>query len=84
MDGSFSKSRSGSIEMLPGWLGSVLSGTLVGNPMYTSTANGRPLLQKEASDENNPKTSVTQDYLEKDLLPEVIVQLILAILHFVF
>ena len=84
MDGSFSKSRSGSIEMLPGWLGSVLSGTLVGNPMYTSTANGRPLLQKEAPDENNPKTSVTQDYLEKDLLPEVIVQLILTILHFVF
>ena len=71
MDGSFSKSRSGSIEMLPGWLGSVLSGTLMENPIYTSSTNGPILVQKEKSEETKPKISLTQDLLEKDLLPEV-------------
>ena len=69
MDGSFSKSRSGSIE--PGWLESVLSGTLMANPIYASSANGPISVQKEKSVETKPKISLNQDLLEKDLLPEV-------------
>ena len=84
MDGSqyVHKSRSGSIEMLPGWLGSVLAGTLVGNPMYTSSTNGPTLVQKEKSEENTPKISLTQDLLEKDLLPEVAMECLLMTIKF--
>ena len=82
MDGSFSKSRSGSAEMLPGWLGSVLSGTLVGNSIYTSPTNGPPLVQKEKSEDNKPKISFTQDLIEKDLLPEVVTKCLLITTKF--
>ena len=51
MDGSFTKSRSGSIEFLPGWLGSVLSGTLGKDPTK-SFHSGESISQKSHSSEN--------------------------------
>ena len=73
MDGSFTKSRSGSIEMLPGWLGSVLSGTLVTGPVH-GISSGQTILQKDRLNENKAviPLSKTENVSEKDPLLEVI------------
>ena len=77
IEGSLSKSRSGSIEMLPGWLGSVLSGTLGGTPANPSISNVQISPQREKSDQTrNQQPSVDfEELLEKDILPEVISKL---------
>ena len=74
MDGNFSKSRSGSTEMLPGWLGSVLSGTLLSGPTATSINSGQTLRLKSRSDENKTKDLV--NFLEDDLLPPQVYYLV--------
>ena len=74
MDGNFSKSRSGSTEMLPGWLGSVLSGTLLSGPTATSINSGQTLRLKSRSDENKTKDLV--NLLEDDLLPPQVYYLV--------
>ena len=70
LNGNSSKSRSGSVEMLPGWLGAVLEGKLGPNPTNINASNSQKPLKK---DENTPKTSITHSYLNKDILPEVII-----------
>ena len=45
--------RSGSSEMLHGWLGSVLSGTL-GNGSVHGNPTGQPMLQKDYVGEKKP------------------------------
>lgn len=74
MDGSFTKSRSGSAEMFPGWLGSVLSGTLGPSPVY-GISSGQTMLHKDKLDENKAVISLgkTENVFEKDSLPQVIV-----------
>ena len=70
------KSRSGSIEILPGWLGSVLSGTLVGNPPNSSINNVQISPQNDKSDKRKNQQSPLdfEELLDKDILPEVILE----------
>ena len=74
MDGSFTKSRSGSVEMFPGWLGSVLSGTPLGPNHVYGISSGKPLTQRDKLDENKAATTLgkTENFFEKDSVPEVI------------
>ena len=73
MEGT-TKSSSGSIEIVPGWLGSVLSGTLVGNPPNPSVHNVQLPSQKENFDDRKNQQSPLEfeELLDKDILPEVI------------
>ena len=59
--------------MLPGWLGSVLSGTLVGTPANPSIGNVQLSPPKDKSEETRFQESPLdlEELLDKDMLPEV-------------
>ena len=80
IEGNFSKSRSGSIEMLPGWLGSVLSGTLGGTPANPSISNVQisPQREKSVQTRNQHPSVDFEELLEKDILPEVSSNIIIS------
>ena len=73
VEGNVCKSRSGSIEMLPGWLGSVLSGTLGGTSANPSIGNVQLSPPKDKSEETRFQESPLgfEELLDKDMLPEV-------------
>ena len=66
--------------MLPGWLGSVLSGTLGGTPGNPSISNVQISPQREKSGQTrNQQPSVDfEELLEKDILPEVSSNIIIS------
>ena len=77
VEGNVCKSRSGSIEMLPGWLGSVLSGTLGGTPSNPSINNVQLSPKNKRSEEQKSHYSPLdfEELLDKDMLPEVSIKM---------
>ena len=66
--------------MLPGWLGSVLSGTLGGTPANPSISNVQisPQREKSVQTRNQHPSVDFEELLEKDILPEVSSNIIIS------